>query len=152
MESAEELRLWMPWAADEPLAVSDREALICGVFERGWKEETDFNYGMFSGGRIVGGCGLHRRIGPDGLEIGYWVRSGCTGQGLATVAAGLLVAAAFRLPDVTHVEIHHDEANHASRRIPEKLGFVLLRKVEDAVSAPGGVGVSWEWRLERPSS
>ncbi len=152
LESLEELRPWMPWAAAEPLSVSDREALITTMFDRGWDEGTDFTYGMFAGGQVVGGCGLHRRIGPDGLEIGYWVRTTHTGRGVATAAAGLLARAALRMPGVDHVEIHHDKANPASGRVAAKLGFVLRREVPDAVSAPGESGVSCEWRLQPVAS
>ena len=147
LDSLEELRPWMPWAAAEPLSVPDREALIA-TFARGWDEGTDFTFGMFTGGQVVGGCGLHRRIGPDGLEIGYWVRTTHTRRGLATAAAGMLADAALRIPGVDHVEIHHDKANAASGRVAAKLGFVLRREVSVAVSAPGESGVSCEWRLQ----
>ena len=30
---------------------------------------------------VLGGCGLHRRLGADALEIGYWLRARPTGRG-----------------------------------------------------------------------
>ncbi|MFI5043865.1 MAG: GNAT family N-acetyltransferase [Acidimicrobiales bacterium] len=126
--------------------------MISDVFDLGWEAGTDFNYGLFLGSEVVGGCGLHDRLGvTDGLEIGYWVRTGRTGRGVATTAVGALCQAAFRLGEVTHVEIHHDKANRASSRVPAKLGFRLVREIADEVYAPAEVGISCEWRLDRPT-
>ena len=59
--------------------------------------------------------------------------------------------AAFAMPDITHVEIHHDKANVRSARVPAKLGFTLVREVLDEIQAPGEIGISCEWRIDRPS-
>jgi RimJ/RimL family protein N-acetyltransferase len=148
--SVDHLRPWMPWIAAEPLSVEDRERLIVGDFAKGWDDETDFVYGIFLSDEVVGGCGLHRRIAADGIEIGYWIGAGHTGRGLATAVARALCDAAFALDGITHVEIHHDKANAASGRVPGKLGFRLVREVDDHVAAPGETGRSCEWRLDRP--
>ena len=58
------------------------------------------------------------RIGPGGLEIGYWVHRACTRRGLATAASAALVEAAFGLPGVDRIEIVHDELNVASAGVP----------------------------------
>jgi RimJ/RimL family protein N-acetyltransferase len=150
-DSVEHLVPWMPWAALEPMAVADRHQLIAGWLE-GWATGVDFNFGVFERERLVGGCGLHRRIGPHRLEIGYWTRAGETGRGVATEAAGCLVAGAFTMADVEGVEIHHDAANVASSRVPERLGFTFIEARVDGVAAPAEVGVEWVWRLERPAT
>ena len=98
---------------------------------------------------IVGGTGLHRRRGPDTLEIGYWVHADHLGQGFATEAATALTTAAFAVPGIEHVEIHHDRANTASRGIPERLGYRMVAESPDAVTAPGEEGVDCCWRTDR---
>lgn len=148
MESLEHLRPWMPWAADEPLSVAQRHVLIDG-WEREWRAGGDLVMGVFINGSVAGGCGLHHRIGPGGLEIGYWTRSSFLRAGIATSAARLLTDAAFGRADITRVEIHHDKANLASAGIPRKLGFQLLREVRDGADAPAEVGLSCKWRLAR---
>jgi ribosomal-protein-serine acetyltransferase len=148
MESIEHLRPWMPWAADEPLSVVERRALI-GEWERHWLAGGDVVMGIFVNGSAAGGCGLHHRIGPGGLEIGYWTRSSLLRCGIATSAARLLTEAAFARADITHVEIHHDKANAASAGIPAKLGFELIREVRDGRDAPSELGLSCEWQLTR---
>ncbi len=151
-ESIEHLRPWMPWIQWEPLRLADREALIRDRFTQGWADDTDYGYGIFVGDVVVGGCGLHRRIADDGLEIGYWVHVAHTGRGLATEASRVLTQAAFALDGITHVEIHHDKANVASGRVPQKLGFTLVCETEDEVSAPAESGIDCQWRLERITS
>ena len=84
-ESAEHLRPWMAWIADEPMALDQRRALI-GEWGRVWSAGGDVILGIFLDGEIVGGGGLHRRIAPDGLEIGYWIHSDFLRRGLATRA------------------------------------------------------------------
>ena len=74
---------------------------------------------------------------PNGLEIGYWVRSDRTGRGLATSAASALTASALALDGVSRVEIHCDAANRRSAAIPEKLGYRLDRVETRPPTAPG---------------
>lgn len=147
-ESLEHLRPWMPWAAQEPLSLDERTELI-DRWEREWLAGGDVLLGVFLSGSVVGGCGLHRRIGPGGLEIGYWTHPTFLRQGIGSTAARLLTDAAFANKEITHVEIHHDKANEASAAIPRKLGFQLIREVPDDPQAPGEVGISCEWRLTR---
>ena len=147
-DSVDHLRPWMPWAKLEPLQLSARQTLIAEWIER-WDAGDDFNYAIVEAGTLVGGCGLHRRVGPLGLEIGYWTRSNAIGRGVATDAARCLVKAAFDMAGIDCVEIHHDIANIASGRIPARLGFTLMDEHEDGIVAPGERGVERVWRLER---
>ena len=148
IESLEHLRPFMAWIAEEPVTVAERERLI-ERWNVGWEEGTDFVYGVFLADVIVGGFGMHRRIGPGGIEIGYWVRARYTGRGYATAVADVLTDAAFTVEDITHVEIHHDKANIASRRVPEKLGYELVCEVDEGVTAPATTGISCHWRMSR---
>jgi ribosomal-protein-serine acetyltransferase len=147
-ESVEHLRPWMPWVAQEPLPINERRALI-----NGWEQERlaggDVVMGIFIDGAVAGGCGLHRRIGPGGVEIGYWTARSFLRRGTAAAAARLLTDAAFACSEIMRVEIHHDQANQASAGVPRKLGFELVREVHDEVQAPGETGVSCEWQMTR---
>lgn len=147
-ESVEHLRPWMPWIGQEPLGLDERRAMI-GRWEQEWLDGGDLYLGAWVRGWVAGGGGLHRRIAPDGLEIGYWIHPRFTRRGLATAAARLLTDAALSAPGISHVEIHHDRANQASVGIPRKLGFEFVGEVEDEITAPGEVGVEWVWRMKR---
>ena len=76
-------------------------------------------------GRLVGGIGVYDRVGPEGWEIGYWVRATAVGRGLCTEAAEAVVDAAFAVPGIQRLELHMDPANGPSRRVAGKLGVRL---------------------------
>ena len=140
---------WQPWAA-----AADREALFgfLAYSEWSWNARTDFGFGLREpDGRIVGGAGLHARVGPNALEIGYWVAAERINRGYATAAARALMAAGFALPGVERVEIHCDEANVRSAAVPRKLGFQLDRVETDEKETPAEAGRSMIWVLARPN-
>jgi RimJ/RimL family protein N-acetyltransferase len=132
LSSLEHLRPWMPWALDEPIGLPQRVAWLRerrARFDRG----EDFDYAIFErdGQTVLGAIGLLTRAGLQAREIGYWIRAGHTGQGLAGEAAAALTRAAFEVDHVARVEIHCDPANVASAAVPRKLGYTLdatLRK------------------------
>jgi RimJ/RimL family protein N-acetyltransferase len=123
--SLEHLRPWMPWAAHEPQTLEEKVELLRG-FRGKFDLGEDYVYGIFDAGEteVVGGTGLHRRVGDEAFEIGYWVRASRAGEGLATEAAAALTRVAFEVSGVDRVEIRTDPVNERSRRVPEKLGFV----------------------------
>jgi ribosomal-protein-serine acetyltransferase len=147
-ESVEHLRPWMPWIDDEPQSLEQRGAFIDGARRR-WSAGGDLTAGIFVVGTLVGCCGLHRRIGPHGLEIGYWIHPASTRRGYATDAARLLTTAAFGDPSIECVEIRHDRANGASGAVAGRLGFQLAAASSREIRAPGEVGVEWQWRMDR---
>lgn len=133
-----DLRLWMPWA-QEPVT-AEGMAFVVREAHAAWDAGREFAYVIRDPGersRIVGCCGLHDRIGTGSLEIGYWVRSGHGGRGVATEAAGLLTRSALAIEGVHRVEIHCDEANVRSAAIPPKLGFALDRVERRPPQTPG---------------
>ena len=85
------------------------------------------------------------RIGPDGLEIGYWLDGAHTGRGLVTEAADLLTAAGLGLDGIERVEIHCDQANVRSAAVPARLGYRLDRIEPDEVRTPAESGHSMIW-------
>ena len=149
-ESLGHLRPWMPWAADYSRA-SAEEYLAGSV--KSWDEGTEYNYAIMTattgGTALAGVVGLMARIGPGGLETGYWVHPAYTRRGLATAATAALVEQAFRLPGVDRVEIVHDELNVASAGIPRKLGFTEVGRRPLDSPPPSGTGTGVVWRLAR---
>ena len=114
----------MPWAHAEPEHIQnkvDRLRTFRSKFDLG----QDFTYGILNldETRVLGGCGLHTRIGPAALEIGYWINQEFTNQGLATEASAALVRVAFEIEKVNRVEIHCNPRNLANAAVPRKLGF-----------------------------
>jgi RimJ/RimL family protein N-acetyltransferase len=150
-ESLDHLRRWMPWAVPVATEASvQRDRLV--MADASWADGTDYQYAILPADehRIIGGCGLMRRIGPGAVEIGYWVHVEHTGHGHATAAARALTDAAWALPDVERVEIHCDEANLASAAVPARLGYRLDRTEDGEPEAPATSGRSMIWIAERP--
>ena len=122
--SLDHLRPWMPWARYEPEPLEAKVDLLRRF--RGWFDlGQDFVYGIFSRdeSEVVGGTGLHTRVGDDAFEIGYWIRASRTREGLATEASAALTRVAFDVCEVDRVEIRVDPANERSLAVPQKLGF-----------------------------
>jgi RimJ/RimL family protein N-acetyltransferase len=137
--SLDHLRPWMPWAASEPEPLEAKVALLRQF--RGWFDlGQNFVYGAFTrdGSAVVGGTGLHTRVGDDALEIGYWIRASRVGEGLATELSAALTRVAFELCQVDRVEIRVDPANERSARIPPKLGYRVEARLRRRL--PGGAG------------
>ena len=150
-ESLAELQAWMPWAdssAVDPEAQHRRLQDVLGHWEQG----TEYIYLVFRPGddRVLGSAGLHRRVGPGGLEIGYWLRTSETGRGTVTEAVRALANAALSLPGVDRVEVHCDQANARSAAVAQRLGFRLARTEEVEAKAPAETGRQMVWVLEQP--
>lgn len=122
--SVEHLRPWMPWAYAEPEPIAEKVQRLKkfrGLFDLG----QDFIYGIFNldDTKLLGGTGLHTRLGEKELEIGYWIHKDYVNQGLVTESTAALIKVAFELVHVHRIEIHCDPENLASAAIPRKLGF-----------------------------
>ena len=126
------LRPWLPWARHEPQTLEEKVELLRefrGQFDLG----ADSVYGIFDAGeeRVLGGTGLHPRMGPGGLEIGYWIRADAAGRGFATESTAALTRVAFELAGVGRIEIHCAAENLASAAIPRKLAYSLQEPAGD---------------------
>jgi RimJ/RimL family protein N-acetyltransferase len=151
-ESMAHLEPWMVWATPDG---ATEEA-----FTR-FREETtaraadghEVVYGIFAAatGAVLGGVGLHDRVGPGGVEIGYWLHVGATGRGLMTRIVGHLTDLALAQPGITWVEIRCDEANRASAAVPARLGFHLAATIpSDRPQAPADTARDLIWTRTEP--
>ena len=152
-ENLDHLRAWMPWAMDEPSSLEVIEERLAR-FASGFDSADDWTVGIFSPAEdtVLGGAGLHRRAGPDTLEIGYWIDANHTRRGYATEAAQALMRAGFALPEIERIEIHCDPRNVASAGVPRKLGFRHVATLENNTTTPTGAPRdTMVWEMTRPS-
>lgn len=140
------LSVWMRWAEPTAATVEEQLRRLPRIIEN-WEFGISFQYlaSHPNTGMHLGNFALERRVGPQALEIGYWLAEDAVGYGYATAATGLLTEVALALSGVTRTEIHCDVANVRSQRIPERLGYRLDRIEEDGVQAPGESGRSLVW-------
>lgn len=138
-ESVEHLREFMPWTDAEPQTVEEKGELIRRFRDR-FALGEDFTYGIFDREetRVLGGTGLHPRVGPGGLEIGYWVRAGAVRRGIATEVAAILTRVGLEACGADRIEIRIEPRNDASLGVPQKLGF--LREATLRRRLPGRPG------------
>ena len=126
VESAQELKPWMPWARKPPTL--EESETYCREAQAKWaaREMLDFCFLRRSDQRLMGRGGLHTiDWSIPKFEIGYWVRSSCAQQGIATEATLALVELARDKLGARRIEITSDTRNIRSRRVAEKSGFTL---------------------------
>jgi RimJ/RimL family protein N-acetyltransferase len=147
--SGDHLRRWLPWAS-EPQLREDQEAYQ-RQSEREWESGEAFSYGIFSaeGDLLLGGVGLHARVGMGALEIGYWAHVDHTGRRIVSRAVAAVTEAALNVDGVQHVEIHCDESNTASAAIPRRLGYQLARTESRTPRTPSETGHWIIWIMTR---
>ena len=147
--SYEPLHQWMDWCAEPPTLEKQRE--IGELWSSDWPQNGSCNYGIFDPhtGEVLAVAGIHDRVGPGGLEIGYWCHIDHTGKGVITRSSALLTRAALDLPGIDRVEIHCDEANVRSAAVPRRLGYRLDRIEADGITAPAEIGRGMFWIMDR---
>lgn len=146
--SHEHLRGYMPWAAEEPTDASVMDFLKPAAED--FRTDGNANYAITrtDDGTYLGGCGLHDRVGPDALEIGYWVDVRHVGRGIATAAARLLTEACFAA-GAARVMICCDASNAASAAVPRKLGYEFQGTQPKEAVAPSETNEQMVWVKSR---
>ncbi|CCQ14225.1 GCN5-related N-acetyltransferase [Rhodococcus sp. AW25M09] len=137
---------WMGWVTDAAAEASTQVARIADAGEQ-WEAGEVFDYGIFelADGSFLGKIGMHRRIGPSGIELGYWLDVRAEGRGVITEATTALVREALELEDIERVEIHCDAANSRSQAVPRRLGFALDRIENRPIAAASETGRHMVW-------
>jgi RimJ/RimL family protein N-acetyltransferase len=157
----EHLMPWMPWAQDEPQTISEKVGLV-RRFRGNFDLDKDYVYAAFllqedgKEGRLVGGTGLHPRVGKRGLETGYWVDKDHLRRGIATEMTGAMTRVAFEWLGIHRLEAHVDVRNEASLRVPPKLGFTtdgrLRRRSPSTTPEDGDLQLFTMYADEYPES
>ena len=149
--SLDHLRPWMPWAHAEPEALETKVQRLRS-FRARFDLDQDYVYAIFTPdeSEVVGGKGLHPRIGEGALEIGYWINARHAGRGYATEASAALTRTAFEINGVERMEIRCDPANERSAAVPRKLGYTLDATLRSNVrGVDGGMRDTQVWSLLR---
>lgn len=126
--SLSELQRWMPWASDPSLPPTIL-FVKTGIAE--WSSEKPRDFPMVvihkESQQIIGASGFNDRskLEVPMFEIGYWLDTGFTGQGIAAEMVKVLTRFAFETFKAARVQIVTQVGNNASRRVAEKCGFLL---------------------------
>lgn len=130
LESFNLLNQFMPWAKEKPsvyeseefarqsaanwiLKNNDEPYLPLLIFDKKTKQ-------------FIGGTGYHHYDwNVPCVETGYWIRKSYTEKGLMTEAINAITQYAFKQLGMKRITITCDIDNIRSKKIPERLGFIL---------------------------
>ena len=122
-ESAAEMSPWLPFVHPE-YSMKETGAWV-KKRPAEWKAGRSYEFAILDAkdGTMLGGCGLNgvNRISRR-ANLGYWVRTGRTGQGIAPAATRLLAKWGFEALKLLRIEIVVATGNARSLRAAEKAG------------------------------
>jgi len=124
-ESVDEVGKWMSWATAD---YGEAEARVFVDYARdGWDQASHYEFAITCGrAGILGVVGINQIKWADRVaNIGYWVRSSATGQGVAPRAVELAMAYAWDYTILNRLEIVVAVDNTRSRRVAEKVGAIF---------------------------
>jgi len=111
----------LPWA--QPPQHAEACEAWCRKVALVWPQAQDKIALLWLGGEIVGCCELHLRSAQC-WELGFWGHPDWLGLGLYTEATDSMLALAFGPYGAQEVYACTDAANHAARRLCQRLGMV----------------------------
>jgi len=122
-ESIAEVSRWLPWCHEDYSIQESREFIESrNLFSQG---DEWYSFAVFDAGseKFVGGVGLNfiNRV-HQLANLGYWVRTGSAGRGVATRATRLAARFGFDELGLRRIEIVAAVDNIASQRVAEKAG------------------------------
>jgi RimJ/RimL family protein N-acetyltransferase len=107
--------------------------------EHGGSDDGGWFVTLAEDGRVVGDCGTLGWVDEHGrVEIGYGLAAPFRGRGLGTEAVRALADWVDAQPGVRVLTASVEVGNEPSRRLLERLGFVLVGEADR------------HWQLERP--
>lgn len=151
------LRPHIPFMKDEPRTLQQTAHWLRG-HRAAFDMDKMYRFAVFDAGgqTLLGENMLIDRVGPGGLEIGYWTHREAVGKGIATETSCVMIRLAFETINVERVEIMCAPENSASATIPAKLGFThegtLKSRGRDSEDKPCDLMVWSLFAVDYPSS
>lgn len=103
-------------------ALTDNEADLW--FQSALDTPSRFVIANAESDEFIGFCGVKEINGV--LDFGYFIRSECWGKGIAVAACELAIEKLVTKFDLDTVQVFIAEDNIASKRVAEKLGWLVL--------------------------
>lgn len=122
-ESVQEAAPWLQWC-HPGYSRAEAEVFIRLVGEA-WAQRTRYPFAIIAAkdGAFLGGIEINQIVKANRLaNVGYWIRTSCTRQGIASAALRLAAQYAFGALGLTRLEIVCLPTNLLSRRVAEKAG------------------------------
>jgi ribosomal-protein-serine acetyltransferase len=122
-ESIPEISPWLPWC--HAGYSRDETADFIRLSGKAWGDHSHYPFAILAvaGGGFLGGIAINHLAKPKRLaNVGYWVRTSRTRQGIASAAVRLVSQYAFGTLGLTRLEIACIPTNASSRRVAERVG------------------------------
>lgn len=143
------LRPWIPFMKEEPRSLQQTAQWLRG-HRAAFDLDQMYRFAVFDAAEenLLGENMLLARVGPGGLEIGYWTHKDAVGNGIASEATCAMIRVAFEIEKVDRLEIMCAPENQASAAIPAKLGFTHEATLKKrALDSEGGICDLMVWSL-----
>ena len=149
-ESSREILPWMAWCRPD-FSAADAAAWL-GPQVEAFAARRAFEFAIVgSDGRYLGGCALNQiHVDDRFANLGYWVRTSATGQGVATAAVGRLVEFARAETGLVRLELVIVVGNRASARVAEKAGARLEGTLAARIHLHGAPRDAWMYSIVSP--
>jgi ribosomal-protein-serine acetyltransferase len=121
-ESVADVFPWLSWCHPE-YEISEAHEWIARQVEL-FAKGTQYEFVIASEAQgFLGACGLsHLDLINRSANLGYWVRTSVTDQGVASAAARSVVEWAFSSTDIERIEVVAAVTNKRSQAVAEKTG------------------------------
>jgi RimJ/RimL family protein N-acetyltransferase len=125
-QSARVISEWEAWCTLDYSLADARMFLQRSIEQWNLHAAYDFNIVARASGLVIGSVAINQISQLNQLaNLGYWVREGYTGRGIAAQAARAAAAFAFGQAGLTRLEIVAQAGNLRSQRVAEKTGATL---------------------------
>jgi ribosomal-protein-serine acetyltransferase len=147
--SVEHLVEFMAFAAEEPMPLDERRALLA-AWDAEWRRHALAPFKVPDDeGAPCGMATINRVPAAHEVHLGYWLAPWAVGRGRMTAAARCLATEAFRHDEVETVVVTHDLANVRSAGVPRRLGFLRTAAYSRDPLDGGRSGVTVRWEAGR---
>jgi ribosomal-protein-serine acetyltransferase len=140
LSSKKELQPWLPWASSYDRSVAQRFVRDSAA---AWAEGKAFDFAVRTSGdpnHHIGNVSIWWTSRQNGIgEIGYWIRSDMTGQGVGTEVTARSIQIGFEEMDCHKLVLRVAVGNIGSERIAHRLGFTFEGTLRDEVK----IGDEW---------
>ena len=140
-ESIAEVSRYLPWLHPE-YSIEETRIWIEKTVPKFWEQQSEYHFVIteVATGSILGGCGLDQvNWVNQTANLGYWVRTSRTREGVATAASKLLVRFGFEQLQLKRIDVVTSIHNIPSARVAEKLNPSEQKSVRNSSSSEGGV-------------
>lgn len=129
VKDREYLSKWLPWPKHTHSS-EDSKAFIESVIQKR-KNGEEYGFGIEQDGNLVGHISLMHLKDEKEPEIGYWIASNSTGQGIVTKVATALTQFGINMLGLKKIIIRAHPNNIGSNKVAEKSSYKFSYQGKD---------------------